>query len=165
MKNNVFNNSHLWTKNDLMTTGLPRPFAHTYRKDMAKIVPIPWQSEDNFKKNKNLSLIPKNERLVYKESLCSYCGIKINNEEICIRWKTINLEKIFADLPLNIVLSDIHPLHIECMKQARIFCPFMKTLKDEDFETGQFKNLQKNAIQDKQEIIENANKKNIKADV
>ena len=37
------------------------------------------------------------------------------------------------------------PFHIECMKQARIFCPFMKKRKDFEFEQGKFKHIKANA--------------------
>ena len=165
MANNVFDKSHLWTKNDVATTGLPRPFAYTYRKDMPKIVPIPWQSMDNFKINKNLGLNLRNEKMVYENNLCSYCGIKINNDEICKRWNTAPLEKLFAIETVGNVLSDIHPLHTECMKQARTFCPFMKTLKDKDFETGLYKELKQNAINDVIKSKELRNEKIIQKDI
>jgi hypothetical protein len=32
------------------------------------------------------------------------------------------------------------------MEQARIFCPHMRKLQDSDFETGKFKELKQNAI-------------------
>jgi hypothetical protein len=38
------------------------------------------------------------------------------------------------------VPSDFHPFHLKCMKQARVYCPFMRTLKDEEFDISLYKN-------------------------
>jgi len=152
MKNNIFNNAHQWKKKDVNTLGLPRPFAKPNRKDLAKKVPIPWQSEDCFDSFNHLGLNVKNENKVYVYNLCPYCGIEIKNTEIVIRWKTIDINQLSKKETL--VYSDIHPFHIECMKESRIFCPHMKKLKDEDFEIGKYKDLKINAIFDKNKSIE-----------
>lgn len=155
MKKDYFKNSWLWKEEDLNTIGLPRPFAIPNRKDLAKKVPIPWQSEDRFESKGHLGLNQINEDLVFKNGLCSYCGIKINNDEITQRWITAPVELTTHDGPK--VFSDFHPLHIECMKQARIFCPHMRKLNDQDFEEGKFIDLKTNALLDKSKSKEALN--------
>ena len=146
MKKKYFDGAHLWQENDVDTVGLPRPFAIPNRKDLAKKVPIPWQSEDRFEFMGNLGLNQNNEDTVYEKNLCSYCGIKIKNKEIVIRWINAPLALTYREGPK--VFSDFHPLHLDCMEQARIFCPHMRKLQDLDFETGKFKKLKQNAIND-----------------
>jgi hypothetical protein len=51
------------------------------------------------------------------------------------------------------------------MEQARIFCPFMRKLNDEDFETGTYKKLKQNAINDVIKSKELRNEKTIKKDL
>ncbi len=146
MKNKYFVGANKWQESDVLTKGLPRPFATPTRKDLAKKVPIPWQSEDCFQSLGHLGLNQKNEDLVYEKDLCSYCGIEIKNDEITIRWITAPLKFTTRGGPK--VFSDFHPLHLECMEQARIFCPHMRKLQDLDFETGKYKELKQNAIND-----------------
>ena len=146
MKNKYFDGAHLWQEKDVNTVGLPRPFATPTRKDLAKKVPIPWQSEDRFESLGHLGLNQNNEDVVYKKNLCSYCGVEITNKETVIRWINAPLAFTFKEGPK--VFSDFHPLHLECMEQARIFCPHMRKLQDSDFETGKFKKLKQNAIND-----------------
>ena len=146
MKDKYFINSNLWQESDLDTVGLPRPFAIPNIKNLAKKVPIPWQSEDRFESLGHLGLNQKNEDLVYKKNLCSYCGIKIKNNEITIRWISAPLGLTTKEGPK--VFSDFHPLHLECMKQARIFCPHMRKLQDLDFKTGEYEKLKQDAIND-----------------
>ena len=152
MKKKYFDGAHLWQENDIDTVGLPRPFATPTRKDLAKKVPIPWQSEDRFQSLNHLGLNLKNEDRVFDEDLCPYCGIKINNDEIVTRWNTQDL--ILFNRDHRWVYSDLHPFHINCMEEGRIFCPFMRKLKDEDFETEMYINLKANAIRDKNKAIE-----------
>ena len=144
MSNKYFKNANKWDESSLSLTGLPRPFGFPKRKDLPKQVPIPWQSEDRFEELGHLRLNVENESMVYPNDLCTYCGIKIENNEIVIRWFTPDLKTIHGIS--ETVYSDIHPLHIECMKQARIFCPHMRKLKDKDFETGPYFKLKQNAI-------------------
>jgi hypothetical protein len=169
MKNKYFDGAHKWEEKDENTIGLPRPFAIPIRKDLAKKVPIPWQSLDRFESYGHLGLNLKNEDLVYKNNLCSYCGIKIKKEEIVIRWINAPVEITSRKGPK--IFSDFHPLHLNCMEQARIFCPHMRKLQDSDFELGKFKKLKQNAISDAMKSKEskdvsdwffNSNKKNIK---
>jgi len=152
MKNKYFDGTHLWQENDVNTIGLPRPFATPTRKDLAKKVPIPWQSEDRFESLNLLGLNLKNEDIVYEKNLCSYCGIKIKNNEITIRWISAPLALTSREGPK--VFSDFHPLHLKCMEQARIFCPHMRKLQDSDFETGKFKKLKQNAVKDARQARE-----------
>lgn len=147
MNKKYFKNSHKWMEADSKTIGLPRPFANPKRKDLAKTVPIPWQSKDDFDKNGKLDLNLKNEYASYAKGLCPYCGIKIKKQEIVIRWITAKLENLTKNGKL--VYSDIHPFHIACMKEGRIFCPFMRKLKDSDFEINTYLNLRKNFLTDK----------------
>lgn len=147
----IFDNSVPWNENTKNILGLPRPFfmvGRYWRKRKNKIyltkkIPIPWQSFAVFNESQMLGLDEKNEQLVYKNNLCPYCGIKIEKNEYVIRWTN----KKFTDSSVGgKVLSDIHPFHIECMRQARIFCPFMRMTTDEEFEFGLFVNLKNNAI-------------------
>jgi hypothetical protein len=146
MKNKYFDGAHQWQEGDVDTVGLPRPWATSKRKDLAKKFPIPWQSEDRFESLGLLGLNQNNEDMVYEKNLCSYCGIEIKNKESVIRWITAPFATTFREGPR--VFSDFHPLHLECMEQARIFCPHMRKLQDSDFETGKFKKLKQNAIND-----------------
>ena len=146
MKNKYFDGASRWQENDVETVGLPRPWATSKRKDLAKKFPIPWQSEDRFDSLGHLGLNQKNEDLVYEKDLCSYCGIEIKNNEITIRWISAPVGLTTREGPK--VFSDFHPLHLECMKQARIFCPHMRKLQDLDFETGEYKELKQNAVND-----------------
>lgn len=149
--NKYFIGSHEWTEKDKNFKGLPRPFKNfdkniykNIKSTLAKKIPIPWQSEPVFEDFNNISVfsvILKNESMVYLKSLCSYCGIKINKNEICVRWNASDLK-----IPKEInerVKSDYHPLHLECMKQARIFCPFMKKINEEEFVYGPYEKLKK----------------------
>jgi hypothetical protein len=135
-----------WSENVKNFKGLPRPFAR-YKKDnlnvfnLARKTPIPWQSKPNSRMS-GISLIPENENMVYISNICAYCGIFFLNNEKTIRWTTL-------DTPLskdgNRVFSDVHPFHLECMEQARTFCPHMKKTTDDEFETGTYSKLRSNA--------------------
>lgn len=132
--------------------GLPRPtkeiseeFREIHGKTfLAKVVPIPWQSIEGFDQGNFLEINPRNEHRVYRLDLCPYCGIKINDDEYCIRW--LSKDNNVFDIKSTRVPSDIHPFHIECMKEGRIFCPFMKKEPEENFEYGLFIDLKKNAL-------------------
>jgi hypothetical protein len=163
MKKKYFDNAHRWQESDIDTVGLPRPFATPTRKGLAKKVPIPWQSEDRFESLGHLGLNLKNEDRVYLENLCPYCGIRINDKEIVTRWFTCEL--ILVNRDHRWVYSDLHPFHIECMKEGRIFCPHMRKLKDEDFEIGTYEELKINAIRDVEESKRIRNEKIIQEDI
>ena len=71
MKNKYFKNSCQWQITDIDTVGLPRPYANTkfndkYKPGLAKIVPIPRQSEDLFNSKGHLGLNKENEGKIYK---------------------------------------------------------------------------------------------------
>jgi hypothetical protein len=163
MKNKYFINSSLWQESDLNTVGLPRPFAIPKIKNLAKKVPIPWQSEDRFESLGHLGLNQKNEDMVYQKNLCSYCGIEIKNNETAIRWISAPLKFTSREGPR--VFSDFHPLHLECMEQARIFCPHMRKLQNLDFEIGKYKKLKQNAINDVIKSKELRNEEIIQKDI
>lgn len=155
MKNKIFSDIE-WNDSFKDFTGLPRPFAKVSKNARKKSklsakVPIPWQSGVKDNDDSFLKLIEENEDLVYYKNLCSYCGIKINDEEEVVRWESKNLENVRNNG--QFVLSDIHPLHLVCMEQARIYCPGMRKIKEEDFEYGLYINLKKNAEKRKNEVF------------
>lgn len=150
--NKYFNESHEWTENDINFTGLPRPFKVFDKKyysninvKLTKKFPIPWQSKPVFFNSQDkviFNVIEENESRVIQESLCGYCGIKIENDEYCTRWNAD--DKYIPNKTGDRVKSDYSPLHLECMKQARIFCPFMRTVPEKEFQYDIFEQLKKN---------------------
>lgn len=161
----VLSNSYLsnvrWQENTKNNVGLPRPYSivakelhfkkphgfnNPFKRYLHKIVPIPWQSESAFELGGLLKLNQTNEAMVVSHGLCSYCGLGFDEDEICIRWKTQDRRPSSDGLGgFPRVVSDSYPLHPECMSQARTFCPYMRTLKDEDFEIGEYDQLRKRA--------------------
>jgi thioredoxin 1 len=155
MSNFIFGNVE-WNDSFRNFAGLPRPFSkvlkkHRINQKLSAKVPIPWQSAAKNDEISFLRIIQENEDVVYYKNLCSYCGIKINNEENVVRWKNPHINKIKHDG--NFVLSDIHPLHLECMRQARIYCPGMRQKVEKEFEYGLYLNLKKNAQEERIKII------------
>ena len=159
----------IWNKETSEIRGLPRPyvkvnklyyflkpvgFKNKFKRYLHTVVPIPWQSIplfDNF--GALLDVNVDHESEVVKNGLCAYCGIKFKEKEICIRWTTQNFMPTIDGKSNNLdkdifsrsrVFSDSYPHHLECMKQARIFCPFMRTLIDKNFETGEYDILKDN---------------------
>jgi hypothetical protein len=130
----------LWSEELKNYKGLPRPYADSLiqyyfikgKKFLDKKVPIPFQSKPAMEVG-GLILNLENEKMVVEQGLCSYCGIYIEDDETSIR---LMVES--QDFSLNInkdwVPSDFYPLHQKCMKQARYFCPFMRTLNDDNFD-------------------------------
>jgi len=141
-----FKNSKKWEESDINFLGLPRPFYEISKEDFKNLkfkiprrIPVPWQSKPMFNDIKDgFELITENENIVLKKSLCGYCGIVISDNEYVSRWKEV------VDLTGGRVDSDNHPFHLECMKQARIFCPYMKKRDEVEFEYGLFVDLKKN---------------------
>lgn len=124
----MFNNAE-WNESHIGFVGLPRPFSkvleqHQISQSLASKVPIPWQSRAQNNQDGFLRIVQENEDIVYSKNLCSYCGVKINNDDNVVRWKNKELDKMKHDG--RFVLSDIHPLHLNCMKQTRVYCPGMK---------------------------------------
>lgn len=159
----MIKNSIEWSEEITSKTGLPRPFAYTTKKStknkkysLPKTVPIPWQSKPAFKTGGLLNLNDENENKIYDEDICPYCGIKIEKNQESVRWHTSQIAKLIKKR--DFVFSDIHPFHKECMKEGRTFCPFMKTLNDNDFEYNNYTTLKQKAIIEK-ETAENASKK------
>jgi len=155
MNNPIFGNVE-WSDSTRNYLGLPRPFAKVskiYRKKskLGAKVPIPWQSSAKNEGGSFLRIVQENEDIVYYNSLCSYCGMVINNNEYVVKWNNPNMDKITHDS--NFVFSDIHPLHLECMRQTRIYCPGMKERTEKEFEYGLYLNLKKNSEKERQVII------------
>jgi len=156
MNNKVFGNIE-WSDSFKDFAGLPRPFSkvlkkHRINNKLSAKVPIPWQSKAKNDEGSFLRLIQENEDVVYYKNLCSYCGIKIDNEESVIRWKNPDISKIKHDG--NFVLSDIHPLHLECMRQARVYCPGMRKKDEKEFEYGKYIDLKKHAEKERSGILQ-----------
>jgi thioredoxin 1 len=155
MNKNIFNSIE-WNDSFTNFVGLPRPFSKVLKKHrtnnkLLEKVPIPWQSAAKNDEFSFLRIIQENEDIVYYKNLCSYCGVKINNDDSVVRWKNKKLIEInhFA----RFVLSDIHPLHLNCMKQARVYCPGMKKKKEEEFEYGKYIDLNKNAKTEREFVL------------
>ncbi len=155
MNKNIFGTIE-WSDEYANNVGLPRPFSkvtllNRKRHKLAAIVPIPWQSGARNNENLFLRLIQENEDIVYYKDLCSYCGLKINDDEDVIRWNSPKINEIRHDG--SFVFSDIHPLHIECMRQTRIYCPGMKKRKKEEFEYGKYYKLKNDAMIERSQIM------------
>jgi hypothetical protein len=163
MNKNIFANSQKWSEYKKDTTGLPRPFyivndfflkKTSFR--LAKKIPVPWQSLPVFIENTLtvFNVIEKNESLVISDGICGYCGVKFNEYDNCSRWTVEKGTPSVDGKRSPNVFSDNYPLHYECMKQARTFCPFMKLRHEEEFEYGVFLELKKHA-----EVFINKHKK------
>ena len=157
MNKNIFEGIE-WNESHRNFVGLPRPFSKvkkTHRKmsKLADKVPVPWQSAAINNINGFLRVIQENEDIVYYKNLCSYCGIKINDDQNVVRWKNPNTDKIKSDG--NFVFSDIHPLHLECMKETRTYCPGMRKRKEKEFEYGNYSNLKVKSQEERKNIMNN----------
>jgi hypothetical protein len=154
---NVFNRAVLWSEESLKTTGLPRPYVelseedryspntekYGFEKYLAKKLPMPWQTRPVFQGPTKIRLIKENEEKVFKEGLCAYCAVKLNLKDPSVIWT------YYQDNPIddkNKVFSDFHPFHLECMKQARAFCPYMKQRPESEFKYGDFQDLVKASL-------------------
>jgi hypothetical protein len=149
-----------WSNDLKEYTGIPRPYFivddkyrdkkfFSFKTDLKfflhKKIPIPWQSAPSFIE-KPLSLIIENEQRVYLENLCAYCGIQFYPDEDSVMFITRDVIPDINISKTQRVFSDYHPFHIECMKQGRIFCPFMRSLKDKDFKYGKYVDLKNEFI-------------------
>jgi len=134
----------LWSEKVINFIGLPRPFFFTQSKDwfrnnkrfVYKKSPVPFQSMPGLPEGSVIRLNIENEERAVKENLCPFCGIKIDEEETSIRRK---IETAVFKSTSDYVPSDFYPFHITCMKQGRIYCPFMRELKDKDFQIASTK--------------------------
>jgi hypothetical protein len=130
----------LWSEEVKNNKGLPRPYVYSFpkfqtwnnKKFLDKKVPIPFQSKPAMNEG-GLVLNIENEKIVVDNGLCSYCGLGIDDNEISFRWM-VEKQDFESNMQRDWVPSDFYPLHKKCMKQARYFCPFMRNLKDEDFD-------------------------------
>ena len=156
----VFLDSLKWSIDLKNYVGLPRPHVQLNENQrlqllepklklktkiyLHKRIPVPWQSMPVFESGQPFNLNIENERRVYPEGLCGYCGVKLKDEENCSRWTIFDPRQSDSVGPR--VFSDTHPLHMECMKQARVFCPFMRQRENSEFEYGTYKELRQNFI-------------------
>jgi hypothetical protein len=163
MNKKIFINSEKWSEYNKDTTGVPRPFyilSNFFLKNapfkIAKKIPVPWQSLPIFNDETLtvFNVIEKNESLVISDGRCGYCGIKFKDFDSCSRWTIERGTPSIDGKKGPNVFSDNYPLHKECMRQARIFCPFMKLRNDTEFEFGTFLELKKHA-----EVFINKHKK------
>ena len=159
-------NSVEWSQDTKNNIGLPRPYFNVpenrrkqaitsplklkTKKYLHSKIPIPWQSEPVFNHEKQLNLLLKNEESVYANGICAYCGINFKEDDLCVRW--ITLIGMATKKGPN-VFSDNYPFHIECMKQARIFCPRMRQTENSEFEYGRYQDLKENFLNDFKEIL------------
>jgi hypothetical protein len=163
MNKKIFTNSEKWSKSNKDIIGIPRPFyivSDFFLKNapfkIAKKIPVPWQSLPVFieKKIVVFNVIEENEALVISDGICGYCGVKFNDTDNCSRWTIEKGTPSIDGKKGPNVFSDNYPLHRECMRQARIFCPFMKLRHEKEFEYGIFLELKKHA-----EVFINKHKK------
>jgi hypothetical protein len=159
-----FNHAKQWSEQNINIVGLPRPFeiipknfkpvpSNTLKLKngfyLHPTIPIPWQSKPVWTEQGGVfNVIEEHEKIIYSENLCGYCGILIEEKEKCLRWLGSDSPYIPNDKQGPRVFSDTHPLHVDCMKQARIFCPYMRERPNEEFESGSFNVLKQNAIAD-----------------
>jgi len=164
-KQKYFKKNFFWNESLKKFIGLPRPsylvpekFYKRYDSKLPlvknfylhKQVPVPFQSRPVFKEEGLIAfnLIIENEHFIYKNNICPYCATIIEKKEICVRWIGEENYKIQPKLDSGPrVFSDLFPFHIECMQQARIFCPFMRFINEERFEYGLYEELRKKAEQ------------------
>ncbi len=167
-----FKKNHIWSEDLANFKGLPRPYINVpeiFHKKIKKVksdggifstdllnlkndfylhpkIPIPWQSKPVLDEQGTVfNVIKENEKSIYKEKLCGYCGISLDIKEECVRWKPQFTIEETNDENGPRVFSDGHPMHLECMRQARIFCPYMRLRQDNEFEYGTYDTLIKNA--------------------
>jgi hypothetical protein len=146
-----FKDNLSWNSLSKNIIGIPRPFFKVLKSEQYKNgkfhlhpkIPIPWQSEPHFKDGRAFNIIYENEEKVYPHNICPYCGKTFLPIEESTRW-TGSKKKPTKDGPS--ILSDSFPFHIECMKQARIFCPFMRQVPEEQFEYGTYGKLKLNSV-------------------
>ena len=157
-----FKDGFVYNEESVNYVGLPRPYVDTeeslYKKDgkfhLHKRVPIPWQSKPA-NAGHFLNIVHENEDKIYGLNLCPYCGKDFLPNEESIRWIS---KKRIPQFEGPSVFSDSHPFHIECMKQGRIFCPFMRQIDDSEFEVGPFYKLKIDANIYRQKVVDYYNK-------
>jgi hypothetical protein len=145
----------IWNENNKNIQGLPRPkynvsqnYIDKFNNKIRKMIPVPWQSKPIFNDTGTaFNVIKENEQKILLENICGYCSLNFLNDEYCYRWKSDNPENIEINYDKGPrVFSDISPLHIKCMKQARIFCTFLNQRPNSEFEYGQYQDLKQNFL-------------------
>ena len=170
---NIFKKNFKWNETNKNSVGLPRPsydVPEEYRHkkydghdDLNRIrilnlksnvylhrkIPVPWNTSPKFlkKDENNLSgffqIDDEKERSVYIKNICMFCGLGFKQGEIAIRYKVVH-DAIKEGS--RFIFSDISPYHQECMRQIRIYCPFMRTRMDDEFEFGDNELLKENSV-------------------
>jgi hypothetical protein len=143
-----FDKNLKWSEKLKSITGLPRPYSEIKDENLKKgfgktlpiknnfylhdIIPIPFNAKPFLENIGAIELIIENDKRCLSEGLCPYCGIKFNPDDECIIWKKYDtIPHLMGDIGRRL-FSDHFPFHIECMKQARIFCPYMRTSTNDD---------------------------------
>ena len=115
MINKINKKKELWSEKSINYVGLPRPIFKVDKNFLKKIpfvlsriVPVPFQSKPIFSLTDGIfHVIQENEKNIFIENRCTYCGIQFNNDEYCVRWKTIDFSPNFIGPR---VFSDNYPL-------------------------------------------------------
>ena len=129
---------------DRPVISLPKNFIQVrkYGKLLKKF-PIPWQSVPILSSSGTVfNVIEENEKLTFLDERCPYCGLNFNVLDLVSRWTKESKNPTLTD---SQIFSDNLPLHIKCMKMARKFCPFMRTVDDLEFEYGTYEEIKPNA--------------------
>lgn len=148
-----FKRAKIWSEDTKNSKGLPRPiyaidpnFILRFNNKLKNRIPVPWQSRPVFNEvGVVFNVIEENEKRVVSHNVCGYCSLTFTKSEQCIRWIGDELNEV----PINSsqgprLFSDISPLHIKCMKQARFFCPYLNSRPDSEFEFGTYSKLKNN---------------------
>ena len=146
-----------WSYEISKKIGLPRPHAYPSLQDqftvngerhLAPRVPIPWQTEPDYRVNKKIGkfvlMIAERERQIYIKDLCGYCGSQFETNDEAVIWT--NYDKPVGILGAR-VYSDFHPFHVECMEQTRVFCPHMKKTENSEYKYGKYADLKAEVIE------------------
>ena len=144
-----------WTEDTASKRGLPRPFVNVplhLQKALSNLpikkgfylhpkVPMQFTARPRLT-DRLTDLIVDNEQAVVRDELCGYCGEGFTPEQVCTIWKRYDVIPHMEGPVGPRVFSDHYPFHLECMDQALIFCPYMRTVTTtEEFETGKHSDL------------------------
>jgi hypothetical protein len=137
-----------WSYENSKKIGLPRPHANPPIEDqftqngerhLAPRVPMPWQTEPDYRFDKKIGkfvlLIAEREKEIYVQDICGYCAVKFQPDDEAVIWT--NYDKIISVNGAR-VYSDYHPFHLDCMEQTRIFCPHMRKTNDSEYKYGKY---------------------------
>jgi len=152
--NHLLRTAKNWSEELRDVTGLPRPSVRTtpYEQEffnVRKRVPIPWatspQHAEYGEADQNLPFpdSEKQQRAI-TEGVCPNCGEGFEKGEAAQRW----IRKTKKGIEPSGGKADNYPLHTECMRQARIFCPHLVNSPEERFESGPHEKLRVNAMQE-----------------